>query len=66
MVDYVSAVNVGEKLSQIIPLCKRHLADGLWEPEKAVSFGILVCDFFPCFDSKTQITLSCSSNAGQL
>lgn len=42
VVDYISAMNVGGKLSQIIPFCKRHLADGLWEPEKAVSFGILV------------------------
>lgn len=29
VVDYISAVNVGEKLSQIIPFCERHLAGGL-------------------------------------
>lgn len=37
-------MNVGDKLSLIIPFCKGHLADGLREPEKTVSFGILVCD----------------------
>lgn len=52
-------MNVGGKLSLIIPFCKGHPADGLREPEKVVSFAILVSEASSlAFTEKLLIALS--------
>lgn len=54
-------MNIEYKLSLITPFCKGRLADGL-KSEKAVSFGILVCDEASslALRRKQLIALSCS------